>query len=863
MTKETVLLRQNFRSKINFLQDYFKSDLVKDVQSGDSMGQIALEKTIPQTYPLIIDVSGDLLSDDRACFETHVLSFLFYHGVNKSANLRVYYALGHRCDYDKSNNSLGLTSPNSINLYAIVTEGKQVHSITARQLGKNKTQFEKNVPLIMCSYTFLPPSPLLIDDSGYLDSLYCNVTKESKKYCQAFNSALEAVNTTILEEIKHPLTCEALYLYFLNVLLEHEHTKKYKEMIEDLMNSFHHSSIKVPLNAMTFTPKEGVRRMLPSSANARDFFSNTMEVLKERACDREEREVLEQLKNHFSRQLGFDSGPLKLDQIISKPILKPIKASVNEYDVKDFDTRPFSPTRIQPLNTLLTDQEYKIASNYQGSKESVETTEWSSNAYPMLIVEPTAKSATKNLFHFHFIAFTLKEAYTKAINANTMYRFLGYGYPFYFDGEAFKLDEEKLNLYSVILKKGTFTSFSTLDYLSFYERQPHTISLNGKRPSPALDTKFPSAQQTLALAVKNREKIKNDANTKLIEINASYGRFLKKSKKQPSNKTALEYVSNMMGRTAKLEFDTPSLAVNINVNDDQQPTSVESKKVEAQQDQTATTVESTSEAVVVEQPNQEDVSTVAVQETSSELPPPLPTTEVNNDTDQEDEACTPSIVVEFSQQESEAVTSTDDQADSELEQFVLDGSKTIYVNQPMTALDLPPIVEQNLDEQEQFNVEFIHTPESSEKIVSDNQVQEIIKLTKPEPKPESEYVKFDVDRSEIIRTQSNEEITVIDQPNNDVFSMFSNLGVVAEEWTSLDYEKFNYMGISICLGKKHLYILEPNTDQAIEFSIKQIISKTDDYYLLKRAVGKSLAKDLRRFVKLKLDQNFLAKFSQI
>jgi len=868
MTKETVLLRQNFRSKINFLQDYFKSDLVKDVQSGDGIGQLALEKSIPQTYPLIIDVSGDLLTDDRACFETHVMSFLFYHSVSKSANLRVYYALGHRCDYDKSINSLGLTSPNSVNLYAIVVEGQQVHSITARQLGKNKTQFEKNSPLIMCSYTFLPPSPLLIDDSGYLDCLYSTVTKESKKYCQAFNSALEAVNTTILEEIKHPLTCEALHLYFLNVLLEHEHTKKYKEMIENLMSSFYNSSIKVSSNAMTFTPKEGIRRTLPNSSNARDFFSNTMDVLKDRANGREEREVLEQLKNHFSRQLGFDSGPLKLDQIISKPITKPSKISVNEYDIKDFATRPFSQTRIQPLNTLLTDQEYKIAFSYQGSKESIEITDWSSNVHPMLIVEPTTKSSTKNLFHFHFIAFTLKEAYTKAINANTMYRFLGYGYPFFFNGQEFKLDEETLNLYSVILKKGTFTSFSTLDYLSFYERHPHTISLNGKRPSPALDTKFKSAHETLGLAVKNREKVKADSIEKLIEINASYGRFLKKNKKQPSEKTALEYVSNVMERTAKLGFDSPSLAVTIDLEDNQTSNSVVQTEVETHVEQTITTIESSHTPELpstAETPAHAiDVATVAIQDPASELPPPLPTTIPNDDINQINETITSNILVEFPQQTSDVEVVTEVESSAlESEQATLESPKTIYVNQPMSALDLPPIIEQNLDNQEQFKVEFIHTPESSEILVSETELQEIINLTKPKPKPESEFVNFNIDKSEIIRKQHNEETTEVVHSDKNGFSMISNLSVVTEEWSSLEYEKFNYMGLSICLSKKHLFILEPNTDYAIEFSIKQLISKTDDYYLLKRAVGKSLAKDIRKFVKLKLDQNFLAKFSQI
>lgn len=870
MTKETVLLRQNFRSKINFLQDYFKSTLVKDVQSGDGIGQLALEKSIPQTYPFILDISGDLLMDDRACFETHVMSFLFYHSVPKSANLRVYYALGHRCDYDKSSNSLGLTSPNSVNLYAVVVEDQQVHSITARQLGKNKTQFEKNTPLIMCSYTFLPPSPLLIDDSGYLDSLYNTVTKESKKYCQSFNSALEAVNTTILEELKHPLTCETLHLYFLNVLLEHENTNKYKEMIENLMINFYDSSTKVHSNVMTFTPKEGTRRTLPNSSNAIDFFSNTMNVLKERAHGREEREVLEQLKNHFSRQLGFDSGPLKLDQIIRKPISKPSKASVNEYDVKDFATRPFSQTRIQPLNTLLTDQQYEIAYSYQGSKETVNTTEWSSNAHPMLIVEPTANSPTKNAFHFHFIAFTLKEAYTKAINANTMYRFLGYGYPFFFDGQEFKLDEETLNLYSVILKKGAFTSFSILDYLSFYERQPHTISLNGKRPSPALDTKFKSAHETLGLAVKNRDRVKADSIEKLVEINASYGRFLKKNKKQPSAKTALEYVSNMMERTAKLAFDSPSLAVTITLEDNQTPDLVVPTEVadEVQVEQATTTVESSDTPVLastVETHEQAmDVTTDVILDASSKLPPPLSTIVSDDDHNTVDETVAPNNLVAFPQQTSDAgIVTQVEPSNLEVEQALIEGSKTIYVNQPMSALDLPPIIEQNLDNQEQFKVEFIHTPESSEILVSETGLQEIINLTKPEPKPESEFVKFNIDKSEIIRQQHNEETTEVVHSDKNGFSIFSNLGVVTEEWSSLEYEKFNYMGLSICLGKEHLFILEPNTDHAIEFSIKQLISKTDDYYLLKRAVGKSLAKDIRKFVKLKLDQNFLAKFSQI
>lgn len=856
MITETVLLRQNFRSKINFLQDYFKSDLVKDVQSGDGMGHLALEKSIPQTYPLIIDVSGDLLSDDRACFETHIMSFLFYHSVSKSNSLRVYYAIGHRCDYDKSNNSLGLSSPNSINFYAVVVEDKQVHSITARQLGKNKTLFERNAPLILCSYTFLPPSPLLIDDSGYLDSLYSSISKESKKYCQAFNSALEAVNTTILEDIKYPLNCELLHLYFLNVLLDHERTQKYKTMIEDVMNSFHHSSIKVPSNAMTFTPKEGVRRTLPNSSNARDFFSNTMDVLKDRASSREEREVLDQLKNHFSRQLGFDSGPLKLDQIITKPISNQTKPTINEYDVKDFDTRPFSPTRIQPLNTLLTDQEYNIASSYQGSKESIETTDWSSNAYPILIVEPTTKSANKNLFHFHFIAFTLKEAYTKAINANTMYRFLGYGYPFFFDGEKFKLDEDKLNLYSVILKKGTFTNFSTLDYLSFYERQPHTISLIGKRPSPALDTKIKSATETLGLAVKNREKVKNDSNEKLIEINASYARYLKKTKKQSSVKTAIDYISNMMVRTAKLQFETPALAVTASSEFKQESNSAVQTEIEVRLDQISTSVESTITSTT-ESTIQDNAATLIVNEPKSH-----PKTPHNDDTNQVDEANTPNNLVVFPQHKSEIENSKDDVNCYEMEQAELDGSKTIYVNQPMTALDLTPIIEQSLADQEQFEVEFIHTPESAEIPISDQQVQEIIKLTKPEFKPESEFVKFNIDKSEIIPTQNNQESPIIHSTDN-VFSMFSNLGVEVEEWSSLEYEKFNYMGISICLSNKHLFILEPNTDQAIEFSIKQLISKSDDYYLLKRAVGKSLAKDLRKFVKLKLDQNFLSKFSLI
>ena len=65
------------------------------------------------------------------------------------------------------------------------------------------------------------------------------------------------------------------------------------------------------------------------------------------------------------------------------------------------------------------------------------------------------------------------------------------------------------------------------------------------------------------------------------------------------------------------------------------------------------------------------------------------------------------------------------------------------------------------------------------------------------------------------------------------------------------------------MNNKYLYILEPNTDDAVEFRIKQILSKTDDYYLLKRAVGKDLTKDLRKFIKLKADNDFLTQFHQL
>lgn len=850
MTKETVLLRQNFRSTINFLQDFFKSTLVNDVQSGDSMNQLSLEKCIPQTYPLIIDLSNDLLTDNRSSFETHVLSFLFYHSISKSNTMRVYYAVGHRCDYDKANNCLGLTTPNSVNFYAIVVEGQKVHSITARHLGKNKNQFEKNVPVIMCSYTFLPPSPLLLDDSGYLDSLYNTVSKEVKKYCQAFNSALEAVNSTILEEIEHPLDIGALHIYFLNVLLEHEYTEQYKDVVQNLMYSVSEPSFKFPSNALTFTPSEGSKRSFPTSSNAKDFFSNTLDTLKDRANTREEREALEQLKSHFSRQLGFDSGPLKLEQIIKKPIVKASKPVINEYDVKDISTRPFSLTRIQPLNTLLTDQEYEIAYSYQGSKENFKPTEWSSNAHPMLIVEPTSKLTTKNALHLHFIAFTLKEAYTKSINANTMYRYLGYGYPFYFNGQEFKLDEDNLNLYAVILKKGQFTSFSTLNYLSFYERQPTTISLNGKRPTSALDTKFKSALETLALAVKNRESVKTESLERLNEINASYARYLKKNKKQANPKSALEYISNMMLRTANLEFDTPNFAVNFeSVENNESITQIEVEGATT----SSSHVELNSDS---EQINSNDFSP------SDSLS--IEATENTNDTSVELKATETTVDVPEQSNNNDG----QDEINSipiETQNELTDSPKTIYVNQPMSALELPAISEQNLLDQEKFDVEFIHTPSVHQPPLSIDQVNEIIEMTKPVEKPKPENYAFNVDRTEV----------VLNQPTNDVIgegtvntsehqiSMFANLGIETVEWSSLDSVKYNYSGLSISINKKYLYILEPNTDDAVEFRIKQILSKTDDYYLLKRAVGKDLTKDLRKFIKLKADNDFLAQFHQL
>lgn len=850
MTKETVLLRQNFRSTINFLQDFFKSTLVNDVQSGDGMNKLSLEKCIPQTYPLIIDLSNDLLTDNRSSFETHVLSFLFYHSVSKSNAMRVYYAIGHRCDYDKANNCLGLTTPNSVNFYAIVVEGKKVHSITARHLGKNKSQFEKNVPVIMCSYSFLPPSPLLFDDSGYLDSLYNTVSKEVKNYCQGFNAALEAVNSTILEEIEHSLDFGALHIYFLNVLLGHEYTEQYKDVVQNLMFSVSEPSFKLPSNALTFTPNEGSKRSFPTSSNAKDFFSNTLDILKGRANTHEEREALEQLKNHFSRQLGFESGPLKLEQIIKKPILKVSKPAINEYDVKDFSTRPFSLTRIQPLNTLLTDQEYEIAYSYQGSKESFKPTEWSSNAHPILIVEPTSKLTTKNSFHLHFIAFTLKEAYTKSINANTMYRYLGYGYPFYFDGQEFKLDEDNLNLYAVILKKGQFTSFSTLNYLSFYERQPTTISLNDKRPTPALDTKFKSTIETLALAVKKRESVKTESLERLNEINASYTRYLKKLKKQANPKSALEYISNMMQRTANLEFHSPNFAVNFELVEDKQsnaPIEVEESTTSSSQ------IELDSDSEKTINNDSAPLDSLLIEEAEN-----------TNDTCLELKAV--EVIVDAPEQpnmnnDQDEITSNPLETQNELAEC----PKTIYVNQPMSALELPTISEQNLLEQEKFDVEFIHTPNVNQPPLSIDQVNEIIEMTKPVEKPKPENYSFNIDRSEIVLNESTNDVVSekIVNSSEHQLSIFSNLGIETVEWSSLDSAKYNYSGLSISMNNKYLYILEPNTDDAVEFRIKKILSKTDDYYLLKRAVGKDLTKDLRKFIKLKADNNFLAQFHEL
>jgi len=834
MTKETVKLRQAFRSNLHFLNEFFETELAKDIQSGDHMTQLAMEKTVNNAYPFVIDVSNDMFTDDKVSFETHLISFLYFQTIDAASNIRIYYGVGHRCDFDKGLSSIGLSSSHNVTIYAVVLENTKVLSITARQIEKNKAQFEKSAPLFMCSYSYLPPTPLLLEDSGYLDSFYSNVTKETKRFKQTFTAMLEGLNTTIAETTSDYPNYESTHTYFLSYLLTNENTAHLKDTIAPhlLIDS---EDIDKSLNALTFTPNAGIRRGLHSHSS-KEFIYQQFEELREKARTPAEKHTVDLLKSHFARQSGIESGPLKLDQIIRKPIHNASKASTNEYDVKDPSTRPFSATRIQPISTLLTDQQYEIANSYQGAKDEVKVTDWSSTAFPMLIVEPVTKQAHKHQFQCHFIAFTVKESYTKAINANTMFRYLGYGYPFFFNGAAFQIDDTSINVYGFIQKKKVFTSFSQIDYLSFYDQLPTSTSLIGKRPSNAIETKSLSATTTLSLAVKNRKQLIESCNEALVEINASYNRYLKKNKKQSNPKTALEYISNMILRTAKETYEfpilTPATTPNLEECDTTTPNNTQQQN---------------------ESHNSDDIPTSGIKEA---IDPQAATDKAPL------EGCVAPIDVDQTENIVNFPHHKPIEAEKNQENISDENSpKTIFIHQNINNIVLTPIIESNLAEKPPYEVVFTHTPDCTPKNMSEDEVQSIINLTKSEPKPESENRTFKIDRTETSPSTTN-DLSVDENNCDENCSLISNLSVQIVDWFEIKGTKYKYKELNIALSKKKLYIQEPATNDALFFKTKSIINKSDDYYYLKRVVGKNLANELRRFLKLKLDHTFLEKFTQ-
>lgn len=840
MIKQILSQRQEFRSNYHYLSDFFLSDLKNDVLSGDTKGKLNLEQSISQAYPLVINISNDLFMEGKESFEAHIISFLFFHTVDKNSDIRIYYGVGHRCDYDKHNNYVGLATPTNMIMYAVIVRADKVLAVTARQAHKTKSQFEKNPPLFMCSYSFLPATPLLFEDSGYIEALFNSVNRETKKYYQVFNSVLESLNNTIEHTIESSQTVESSHLYFLNFLLESEKVESHSEQIRNRMLTYSDGKLKVVGNALTYVCNAGSNKALLGSVNHKAFVLQKLEELLMRSNGPQEVHAVLSLKNHFKRNSGFDSGPINLNQIITKPLPTPIKVVQNEYEVKDFATRPFSLTRIQPISTLLTDQNFELASSYQGSKEVTNFTDSATTPYPILITEPLAKQQTESCFHLQFIAFTLKEAYTKKITDNTMYRYLGYGPTFYFDGESFKLAKEEFNLFGFILKKGQFTNFSKLNYLDFFEDSvsPISISLVGRKPSHALDCKIPSLKETLNIAVKNRDVLISKCEETLVEINESYARFIKKTKKIVSEKSALEYLNNMMQRTAQEEYINPKF--------------------------------SNSLPVIADKTQIEDLKDLNKENNAFE--------ESLNPLNSQAQPLSESDEVLFTKDGSD---DSNNQLSNDTDEYVSHSSTPQAQIEPLvpllndTVLGLPPIVEKCLVEQGGYDVAFVHTPNIERANLCDESIKNIVELTKTPEKPAPDHYAFNIDRSENFPIKDSKVCestpTEITDPSpqiesistNKLISISQNLSIDMNSWSEILNDKYAFKGLNISLSDKFLHILEPNTDDSVLFKIKHILNKSDDYYLLKRAVGKSLAKELRMFIKLKSDQNFLSQFTLI